>query len=328
MVSHEDVVNGYRLILGREPEDESVIEYHCAHADLMALRRALLESEEFRFLQAQPDGKRSDHVTWSALDTPRVVFMHAPKTAGSSLHQVLRAQFPADSVCPERFNGLRHLSAGDLCRYRLFSGHFDLASAQLIPGPKRIVTLFREPLARLLSTYNFLRSHKPDIIARNGWDIAQLASTLDIEAFYAHPSVRRHPYFNNGMARMLAGSLCVDVWTCSGNTDGPLAAVDAQAAIDKLALLSAFGIQERFDESARHILTALGLPCPEQLPMEMAFDRLDEEAGNYQRVEPASVTPRLQERLDELTRIDRQLYGEVVRQMQQRLPAPTALDGA
>lgn len=325
MLSREDVVNGYRFILGREPEDESVIEYHRQHADLMALRSALLDSDEFRSLLDMPKGSPSEYPTWKALGEARIVFMHAPKTAGSSLHRILSDLFPSTSVCPERFNGLRHLSAGDLCRYRLFSGHFDLVSAQLIPGPTRIVTLFREPLARLLSTYNFLRSHKPDIIARNRWDIAQLATELDIDAFYAHPSVRQHPYFNNGMARMLAGSLSVDVWTCSGNAASqPLEEPAAQAAIDKLSLLSAFGIQERFEDSARHILSTLELPCPERFPMEMAFTQLTGQAANYAQIEPAVASQALRERTAELTHIDEQLYAEVVRRLQRLLPPPVA----
>jgi len=46
-LSRESVVWGYRFILGREPESEAAIAAHMPAADLDALRRALLASEEF-----------------------------------------------------------------------------------------------------------------------------------------------------------------------------------------------------------------------------------------------------------------------------------------
>jgi FkbM family methyltransferase len=47
MVPREAVVWAYRLILGREPESEAVIEGHGRLADVAALRRRLLNCEEF-----------------------------------------------------------------------------------------------------------------------------------------------------------------------------------------------------------------------------------------------------------------------------------------
>jgi hypothetical protein len=46
-LSRESVVWGYRFILGREPESEAAIAAHIRAADLDALRRTLLASEEF-----------------------------------------------------------------------------------------------------------------------------------------------------------------------------------------------------------------------------------------------------------------------------------------
>jgi len=47
MVPREAVLWGYRLILGREPESETVIEGHVGLADVATLRRGLLNCEEF-----------------------------------------------------------------------------------------------------------------------------------------------------------------------------------------------------------------------------------------------------------------------------------------
>ena len=47
MLSREDVVAAYRLILGREPESDAVIEHHRERPDLANLRAAMIGSDEF-----------------------------------------------------------------------------------------------------------------------------------------------------------------------------------------------------------------------------------------------------------------------------------------
>ncbi|MDJ0750990.1 MAG: sulfotransferase family 2 domain-containing protein [Woeseiaceae bacterium] len=90
--------------------------------------------------------------------TPRIIFLHIPKTAGQSVHEYLVRNFPADSICPARVNDqLRRLPAGELDRYRVFSGHFDWSAFDTLTGPKFIFTILRDPLERLLSFYFYLR---------------------------------------------------------------------------------------------------------------------------------------------------------------------------
>ncbi|MCE5307086.1 MAG: hypothetical protein LLG20_05550, partial [Acidobacteriales bacterium] len=49
MVTREQVVHAYRLILGREPESEEVIQNHMdTHEDVDSLRTVMLQSDEFR----------------------------------------------------------------------------------------------------------------------------------------------------------------------------------------------------------------------------------------------------------------------------------------
>lgn len=49
MVSSEEVIGAFRLLLGREPENETIVEHYAAHArDLQELRGLFLNSAEFR----------------------------------------------------------------------------------------------------------------------------------------------------------------------------------------------------------------------------------------------------------------------------------------
>lgn len=50
MVSYEEVVNCYRYILGRDPEDEKTVKYWMnSGKDLSDLRHCFFESDEFQY---------------------------------------------------------------------------------------------------------------------------------------------------------------------------------------------------------------------------------------------------------------------------------------
>ena len=49
MISREEVIAAYRLLLGREPESESVVTHYATEvADLRALRALFINSAEFQ----------------------------------------------------------------------------------------------------------------------------------------------------------------------------------------------------------------------------------------------------------------------------------------
>lgn len=47
-VSRSDAIDAYRILLGRLPESEAVIQYAMHYSDLSALRRAIVASPEYR----------------------------------------------------------------------------------------------------------------------------------------------------------------------------------------------------------------------------------------------------------------------------------------
>lgn len=71
-VTREEVVLGYRMILGRDPESEAVISSHLNRRDTQALAEVLLRSVEFRlstrfkdFLEVRAHEKRGKSIRWS-----------------------------------------------------------------------------------------------------------------------------------------------------------------------------------------------------------------------------------------------------------------------
>ena len=75
-------------------------------------------------------------------DWSLIPFLHIRKIGGTSLHQMLKSHFDDHLVYPECFNRLSNISKSELARYTFFSGHFDRCSIDLIPAPKKVISLF------------------------------------------------------------------------------------------------------------------------------------------------------------------------------------------
>lgn len=195
------------------------------------------------------------------LGTSRLVFMHIPKTGGTSLHNILVNQFERHQVCPERFNHLQRWTTSDLAKFRLFSGHFDMAGINLIPGDKRIIALFREPKARILSLYYFWRAHKESVVENGNLHGPRLARRLHLLEFLRHNGDGIPGNIDNIISRTLLGKIFV------GRNREYLYPKDEvfDRAMEAIQALACFGIMETFETSLRQITSKLNIPYPDKI---------------------------------------------------------------
>lgn len=87
-------------------------------------------------------------------------FCHIPKTAGMTFRTIIEDQFPCEDVCPATLNAqLRQLTPEELQRYRLFRGHLGFSNLPGLLAAKRVIniTILREPIARVISHYDYIR---------------------------------------------------------------------------------------------------------------------------------------------------------------------------
>ncbi len=162
-------------------------------------------------------------------DPTTLIFLHIPKTAGTTLRSILRQQYPPEVTYnyyhdPEKA-AFHELTASQKQRYRLLCGHMNYGIHQHLPGDSRYITILRDPVARVISYYNHVR--------RRG-DIEQgLPLTQFVEQGLGK---------DNRQTLSLAGD----------GADDPL-----QTAKDHLDACALAGITERFDESIillKHLL--------------------------------------------------------------------------
>lgn len=145
--------------------------------------------------------RRLQHV-----ELPKLVFMHLPKCGGTSVHTALTEIYDKTLVNPERHNGLYSDVAAVKPHHTLYSGHFDFASTETLRREFSLVSIFRNPRARLVSMYNFLRAHQIGYEHSPVFRLHYLSHAHDIEDFFALKEVRAHPAIMNGLTRSLSNT--------------------------------------------------------------------------------------------------------------------------
>ena len=123
----------------------------------------------------------------------RLFVAHMQKTAGTSLHDRLRATFTEAEIYPNATDGpdariavisVKHLQErwarrGDAIR--LLTGHFPVRTTELLDAPFVTVTVLRHPVDRTLS---FLR-HRPHAVN------ADATEDTPLEEIYEDPFVSK-----------------------------------------------------------------------------------------------------------------------------------------
>lgn len=98
--------------------------------------------------------------------TRNLVFLHIPKTAGQTVHMELEQKLGAQTVSPIRLHTqVKHEADQYPAGYRLYSGHLDWRDLSVVPEPRFVFTVLRDPLERLASFYFFLQRQAYDASA-------------------------------------------------------------------------------------------------------------------------------------------------------------------
>lgn len=119
---------------------------------------------------------------------PRVIFLHIPKTAGSTLYRIIEAHYRAQEIYTVWVDGslddFKRLDAGSKSELKVLRGHFGFGLHDFLPGPSRCFTLLREPVARVISYDAFVRRtprhYSYDLVTSNKMSLADfIASKKD-----------------------------------------------------------------------------------------------------------------------------------------------------
>ncbi|GAB4460531.1 MAG: sulfotransferase family 2 domain-containing protein [Anaerolineae bacterium] len=175
------------------------------------------------------------------MDDPVLIFLHLPKTGGTTLHAIIERHFPPGATLRVRNDTLdRFFALTDAQRrsLRYLSGHMPFGLHQWLPRPAEYITMLREPVARAVSLYYYGLTDPG-----HPRHTRMVAENVSLEG---HAQM----HGGNAMTRWLCGYY-EGRQTWIGRWMPPDAAQDAlQRARHNLAThFSVVGLTERFDES-------------------------------------------------------------------------------
>lgn len=240
----------------------------------------------------------------------KLVFLHLPKTGGTTLHSQIARQFAPERIFPGRWPGLKSALAEFGSDYDLFSGHFSATEINLIPGPTYRVTVLRDPRQRLLSLYYFFQRQPAHVVAAAAGmsDCLQAAQTHDLLEFLRHDAAAAAT--DNTMAKTLAGDVSAAPFTVV-DVRQPVRLTEADVvdrAIANLEHFNVIGFTEHLDDAFRDVARDWGFPPVKALPQVNARTKDCPNLLKPTREQP--ITRAIEEELDRLTVLDRAVFEQ------------------
>jgi hypothetical protein len=324
----------FRLCLGRWPDDKEQNQFTqalCARgSDTPALLRALysIPAGRARIGRLAMAALIDDGLlAWPPLASleplagnpfafwtgPPASLLHIEKTAGTALGQALCAHcHPMQIYTDSNLGETQRLGApaapppADLADRKLIWGHYDLPGLlRLAPG-RRVVTLLREPRARVLSLYYFWRSIRPGRAEALADPRVRLAHELDLLDFLRCRQSAVHDSIDNAYVRRLASLNAGDMLEDKVASDPAGALSLAMAALDDLAFI---GIVERIPESLAGLSKVLGVRLGGSLPKtNVGAHNAASNPEAFRPVEREAVTPEIEAELRKRTYLDQIIY--------------------
>ncbi len=254
---------------------------------------------------------------------PKVSFLHLEKTAGTALANALTERFHPLQIDPDPHRTMPpHLRSafptpalGAIRDRKLVWGHYDLPSLLRLGSDRVIVTMLREPTARILSLYRYWRSVEPALLEPFGNDGVKLAHRFDLVGFLRHEDPFLRDSIDNLYVRRLTG------FYSSGSADrlaaDPAGSLElARRALGRLAFV---GVIERMEESLAGLSASLGAPLLELQADNISEANASARPGLFRPVEQATITPEIAIELDRLTSLDRVIYAECLARLDGRM---------
>jgi hypothetical protein len=175
-------------------------------------------------------------------DPRRFIFVHIPKTAGSTLRAILRRQYRPDEIfqigdydVPGSLDRFLSLDESLRDRVRVIQGHIPFGMHEAIPHEWRYVSLVRHPVARIVSHYRYVL-RTPTL--RQHDEVAGAAMTLKQYV----TSAQSARFFNNGQVRYLGAS--------NFRREGVASSAHLERALENASThFSVLGPTEAFDEA-------------------------------------------------------------------------------
>ncbi len=193
-----------------------------------------------------------------------LIFLHIPKTAGTTLAGILRDQHLTHATLhADGYSRLAGLTPQQRRDARLLLGHLPFGGHQYFSQPATYITLLRDPVERVLSHYcHVLRELQGGDPSCHPW--AWEGPDLALSDYLRLGFGER----DNWQTRMLAGAAATDADVCNR-------AAFEQAKRNLTARFAVAGLTERFEETVVLLQRRFGWGLPYYVKENVGANRLD-----------------------------------------------------
>ncbi len=120
-----------------------------------------------------------------------LIFLHLPKNGGTTFHSIIENQYPIDSIFTIKvIKSVRlnkdefiNLSDEDRQHIKVLKGHMRFGLHEKMIGPTEYVTFLRDPMDRIISFFNYVRSRPAhrlyETVTRNNWSLKEFALNIN-----------------------------------------------------------------------------------------------------------------------------------------------------
>jgi hypothetical protein len=215
-----------------------------------------------------------------------IVFLHIPKTGGVTLRRTLKWKYSrmlSEETLTKPRQALARVSLDERANAQVVAGHLHYGVHEYIPRECDYVTILREPVARVVSSYNYILGHP-----KHALHDELVHSNEPLETF-----LRIDPSVENHQTRMISGRGGAELTTRSPEPLGPEALAEAKQNLERFLVV---GVTERFDETFILLRRRLGWRLPYYVTANVAA-----------AAEPVGESAR--ELIRERNQLDLELYG-------------------
>lgn len=250
-----------------------------------------------------------------------LAFLHIEKCAGSALVAWLARQFHPEQVNFDPHRDLPSHLFTRLGRGRiaqpLIWGHYDIPTVQRMDPERAVLTILREPRARLVSLYHYWRSVDPSKFDPEISFAVGYAHRLSLEDFLNHEDPCLTDNIDNVYVRRLTGFYAYSDSPDRLKTAPQEALGEATEILKKLFYV---GITEELERSAARLASRLGIEPPtEPLRSNITEENHKDPSGWFRKISRSAPSRAVQAALDRRTELDRKLYAFARREFE--LPA-------
>ena len=252
-------------------------------------------------------------------------FLHFERTAGTSVANMLTELFhplqihddPERGTAPHVLSAFAPQRSTQFQKHAFVWGHYDLPALQRLDPDRAVITVLREPRARILSLYHFWKSVDPALVASGavGFNVAA-AHQHDLLSYLRAEDPLIRNYVDNVYTRRLTGTYAID-----GDGDRLVhspeqVTQDALHALDQLAYV---GVAEQISRDLASLSRVMQTSLPGPLSRSNTADRNHTgRSPGYIKIAREEVTPQVDAELDRLTRLDTIVYRHAVARLAAR----------